>query len=185
MSTNGEPDAPRTGPDWRSRLSVVLLSAASGMGINVLSNDVGYRGVAAATAAGAILSAAASLRRLPPRASLVRHTARTLLALALLAAIAAAVGPAAWAAYTTLTAAALTIAAVLTTNTTDTAINLLMGAAGIGLGVAFIGGGITVLVRDTGLTTQLRQRVAALTRDPAGEESTAENSGRVGTPSGT
>ncbi|MGC4808662.1 hypothetical protein [Micromonospora sp. DT233] len=32
------------------------------MGINVLSNDVGYRGVAAATAAGAVLSAVASLQ---------------------------------------------------------------------------------------------------------------------------
>ncbi|MBQ1076387.1 hypothetical protein KBX06_24985 [Micromonospora sp. C31] len=50
----------------------------------------------------------------------------------------------------------LTIAAVRTTNTTDTAVTLLLGAAAIGVEVAMIGFGIAILVRDTGLTTQLR-----------------------------
>ncbi|GGM62496.1 hypothetical protein GCM10011608_54590 [Micromonospora sonchi] len=103
-----------------------------------------------------------------------------LLALALLDAIVAAVGPASWAAYATLTAAALTIIAVLTTNTTDTAVTLLAGAALIGLGVALIGLGIAILVKETRLTRQLREWVAALTRDPTGDESAGKDPGRVG-----
>ncbi|MER5338671.1 hypothetical protein [Micromonospora sp. NPDC002717] len=58
--------------------SGVFLGWAGGTGINVPSNDVDYRGVAAAAGVGAVLSAASWLRRLPPRAPLVCYASRAL-----------------------------------------------------------------------------------------------------------
>ncbi|MGC5660369.1 hypothetical protein ACN261_08180 [Micromonospora sp. WMMD723] len=131
--------------DWRSRLSMLFLAPAGGMSVNLVSNDFGYPAVAAATVAGAVLWAAASLRRLPPRAPLVRYTARALLALALLAAIVAAFGPAPWSAYATLTAVVLAATAVLTVNAVDAALALLLNVALVGTGVAVVGSGIANL----------------------------------------
>jgi hypothetical protein len=109
------------------------------MGVNVLSNDVGYRGVAAAVAAGAVLTATSWLRRLPPRAPLVRYVVRILLVLCLAGAVVAAIGPTSWAAPLTLTTAALTAAAVLISNDAGAARTLLFGLALIGAGVALVG----------------------------------------------
>ncbi|WP_328384423.1 hypothetical protein OHQ88_33580 (plasmid) [Micromonospora zamorensis] len=150
MTANGEADGKRTRPDWHGRLAGMLLGAAGGMGINVLSNDVGYRGVAAAAAAGGVLSAIVWLRRLPPRAPLVRYTVRGLLAVALVGAVVATFGPASWAAYATLTAAALTVTAVLlAADGTEAAYMLLPGAVAMGAGVGGVGIGIEVLTTSS------------------------------------
>ncbi|MER5338669.1 hypothetical protein [Micromonospora sp. NPDC002717] len=145
MSTSGETDGQRNRLDWRGRLSGVFLGTAGGMGINVLSNDVGYRGVAAAAGVGAVLSAASWLRALPPQAPLVRYAARGLLTLALIGAVVAAFGPTSWAAYATLAATALAVTSVLLSHDAEAANRLLGGAASIGAGVAGIGLGIALV----------------------------------------
>ncbi|MFI6226014.1 hypothetical protein ACIBCR_01700 [Micromonospora echinospora] len=116
------------------------------MGINVLSDSVGYRGVAAAAVAGAVLTATSWLRGLPPRAPLARYTVRALLALSLAGAVTAAFGPLSWTAPATLAAAVLATAAVLVLNNAEKAHTLLASVALVGLGVALIGFGIAELV---------------------------------------
>src|SRR5262249_61178588 len=133
--------------DGRARSASGLLGLAAGMGVNVVSNDVGYRGVAAAFAAGAALAASTWLRSLPPRARLVRWCSRVLLGAALLAALIAGLPftPRPWFGYATATAVVLVAAAVLLPTDTWQAFTVLVGSATVGGGIAGIGGGIAAL----------------------------------------
>jgi len=108
---------------------------------NLVSDDVGYRGVAFVLMAGAVIAATTWLRRLPPRAPLARYTPPVLLTLALAPTALALVAPRAWAGPATLAAAALVAVAVLIPTTLETAIRLLLGAAATGLGAAELRGG--------------------------------------------
>ncbi|XTZ16647.1 hypothetical protein ACQSSU_04450 [Micromonospora echinospora] len=145
MSTKNEADGRRNRSNWRGRLFGMLLGAAGGLGVDVL----GHRGVAAAILAGAVLSAVVWLRELPPRGPLVRYAARVLLALALVGAIVAAVGPASWATRATLTAVALTAATVLLADDLVPACTLLVGAAVVGLGVVLVAGGVATMTNSS------------------------------------
>ncbi|WBB80162.1 hypothetical protein O7606_01865 [Micromonospora sp. WMMD882] len=138
MTTDGETGGRRGRLDWRGRLSGVFLGAAGGMGVNVLSNDARYQGVVVAAVAGGVLSAAAWLRRLPPRAPLARHTARVLLALALVGAVVAALAPGVAARVAALATTALTVTAVLVASDLQVAGRVLAGAACVGLGVSCV-----------------------------------------------
>lgn len=81
VNTDGDGGDRRRAPvDVWGQLAGVFLGAAGGMGINALSNDVGYRGAAAA-AIGAVLTATRWLRR-RPRAPLARFAPPVLLAVA-------------------------------------------------------------------------------------------------------
>lgn len=151
------------------------------MGINVLSNDVGYQGVAVAVVAGGVLAVTAWLRGLPPRAPLVRYTVRVLMVLSLAGTVVAAFGPPSWAAYLALTVAALTVTAALVPADVQTSLILLagvtsitgggagvgaavnwlvaggdapLGVIGIGFGVTYIGFGVAVLFEGYGVLMQ-------------------------------
>ena len=130
---------------WRGQLSAALIGLGAGMGIDLLSTDLGYPGLAAAVAAVAVLAGTGWLRQLPPRAPLARRTSRLLLGLALAAVVVAAAAPDPWDGYSVLAAASLTLIAVLLAADLSTVAPLLGGAAGIGVGVAAIGGGIAAL----------------------------------------
>jgi len=134
-----EQDSERSGLDWRGRLTSVLIGTAGGMGVNVLSSDVGYRGVAVVAAMAAALTTSTWLRRLPQRAPVVRCAIWALLAASLIGAIAAAFGSPSWAGPVTFAAATATITAALVPSSARTATVLLAGAAFIGGGVAVIG----------------------------------------------
>jgi len=136
----------RKGLDWRSRLTSLLLGAAGGMGVNLIGNDAGYRGVAASVVLAAILLATARLRALPDRPPIVRYSIWLLLILSLVAAVLAVVGSKSLAPYAVLVAAGLTVTTLLIIADPHTAITMLLGAASIGFGVAIIGFGVTVLI---------------------------------------
>ena len=56
----------------RQRLAGWFLGLAGGLGVNALSADVGYRGVAAAVAVAAILISSNWVRQFPPTAPFTR-----------------------------------------------------------------------------------------------------------------
>src|SRR4051812_496354 len=114
----------------RQRVGAALLGLASGLGVNALSTDVGYRGAAGAAALVAVFYATGWLRRLHPQASLVRIATWTLLAAAAVAAVVAiAVPNRDWAGYATITAALLATAAALIPSSSEDALSLLAGVA--------------------------------------------------------
>lgn len=134
--------------DWRGRFAGTLLGAAGGMSINVLSNDVGYRGAAVVAVAGGVLTAASWLRRLPPRAPLVRYTVRVLLVLSLAGAVISGVGPEDWSAPIIITIVALTTVAASAYSDLKTIRTLLFGVALVGLGAIFMGSGFSLVISD-------------------------------------
>jgi hypothetical protein len=67
----GDDSEGRAWIDVRAQLATVLVSAA-GMSVNLLSDTVGWWGVAAAFVAWAVIAAATWLRRLPSQAPLAR-----------------------------------------------------------------------------------------------------------------
>ena len=131
--------------DARGKLAAWFLGLALGMGVNLLSDDVGYRGVAAAAVIGAMLMATNWLQGLPTRTRLADYIPPVLLTLALLATVLSVVAPRAWAGPATLVAAGLVGTAVLIPTDLATAGRLLAGAAFIGFGVALIGIGVAWL----------------------------------------
>jgi len=114
------------------------------LGVNALSADVGYRGVAVAAAVAAILISSNWVRQLPSTAPLTRMASWGLLGGAALAAVLAVVYPG-WEGPATLAATGLTVVAVLIPTELHQATGLLRGAALIGVGVAVIGVGVAVL----------------------------------------
>jgi len=119
----------------RQRVATYFLGLAGGLGVNTLSTDVGYRGVAAAAAVAAILISTSWVRQFPCTAPPTRLASGGLLGGAGLAAVAAAVNPG-WEGPATLAAAGLTTAAVLIPDELYNAAKLLVGVALIGGGVA-------------------------------------------------
>jgi hypothetical protein len=79
MTTRHTNPEGRQGVTPRQRLAAYALGLAGGMGVNTLSNDFGYRGMAAAAAAAAILISTNWLRQLPSQAPLPRIVSRVLL----------------------------------------------------------------------------------------------------------
>jgi hypothetical protein len=131
--------------EWRRKLATGLLGLASGMGVNVLSDDAGYRGVAVVGATGAVVAAAASVRRMPSAAPITRLTVRSFLALAFSAALAAVLtSSSAASGYATVAAVIFTIAAVMILNP-DEAITVLLSASAIGGGIALVGLGVAAM----------------------------------------
>ncbi len=79
-TSNGQPSPKRT-EGWRSRAGNFLIALAGGIGVNLISTSVGYRGVAISAAAGAVLLGAVQLRRFPEQAPLVVMFSWTMLVL--------------------------------------------------------------------------------------------------------
>ena len=128
----------------RQRVATYFLGLAGGLGVNALSADVGYRGVAVAAAVAAILISSNWMRQFPSTAPLTRMASWGLLGGAALAAVLAVVYPG-WEGPATLAATGLTVVAVLIPTELHQATGLLRGAALIGVGVAVIGLGVAVL----------------------------------------
>lgn len=121
------------------------------MGLNLLSTDIGYKGVAVTAGAGAVISATAWIRRLPAHAPLVRYSIPVLLTMAWALTAITLLVPEKWAGVATLAAAGLTIAAILIAASLEVAWILLAAAATIGAGVAAIGGGASLLHHGDGV----------------------------------
>jgi hypothetical protein len=107
------------------------------MGINLLSDDLGYRGVAGVFTVAAVLSATSWLRQ-RPHAPITRGSTQALLILALFLAVASAVGPERWGAPTILCAAGLVVTAVLISSDVTTSFTLLVGVGAIGSGACYL-----------------------------------------------
>ena len=144
MTTRHTNPEGRQGVTPRQRLAAYALGLAGGMGVNTLSNDFGYRGMATAAAAAAILISTNWLRQLPSQAPLPRIVSRVLLGGAALAAIVAAANPS-WEGPATIAATILTTLAVLIPTALERTTELLFGVALIGAGVALIGAGVAIL----------------------------------------
>lgn len=156
----------------RGQLAGLLVGTAGGMGVNVISSSVGYRGAATIAAAAAVFAATNWLRG-RSRSRLSRYTRVGLLALALGAAVSAPVLPRSAAGVTTLVAAGLVASAILVYADLDEGASALRGIAFVGLGLGFIGRGVSTLeARDpliglaaVGLGAALFASGVALLRD--------------------
>ena len=126
MTTRHTNPEGRQGVTPRQRLAAYALGLAGGMGVNTLSNDFGYRGMATAAAAAAILISTNWLRQLPSQAPLPRIVSRVLLGGAALAAIVAAANPS-WEGPATIAATILTTLAVLIPTALERTTELLFG----------------------------------------------------------
>jgi hypothetical protein len=136
----------------RQQVAAALLGLAVGLGTNLLSTDVGYRGAAGVAALAAVIYVAEWLRRLHPRAPIVRIATWAFLAAAAVGAIVAVGAPDRGSAgYATLGTALLATTAVLIPGKSEDALQLLLGVAGIGVGVAAIGLGVALLRSSTPL----------------------------------
>lgn len=135
---------------WRGQLASVFLGLAGGVGVNLVSDMDGPRRLAVILAGFAVLSAADWLHRQPPGVRLVRWASPTLLGLAVVLTLIAAIGPAPWAGVFTAGAVAVTVVAVLSPRDYFTACIVLFGIAFIGLGVALIPHGIAALDDNAG-----------------------------------
>lgn len=145
----------RAGIDWRGRVSGICLGLATGVGWNLASDGiVGWLGVAGAVMLVGILSAVRWLRDqdLPPRAPLARFTIPVLLVLAAMAMVSSLLVPADWTRPMVLTTVMLVAAAVLIPTSVGVALSLLIGAAGIGVGVGLAGGAVGFLLDGRTLT---------------------------------
>ena len=125
---------PREG--WRAGLGHVLIGLAGGMGVGVLTTDVGWRGAAVVAAAGGILLGAARLRRFPSEAPLVVISSWATWILAAVCTVIAAFVPFAWSGYAVLGAALFAGAATVIPFDRYKAARTLGGIATIGIGVS-------------------------------------------------
>jgi hypothetical protein len=115
------------------------------MAVNVLSNDLGYPGAAAALGLAGVVSAVLWLRRLPSHAPLFRHTTQALLTLAFVLTVAAAIWPG-WAPSATVAAAALAVIGVAVVTDLVTVFRLIAGVVGVAFGVALAGLGANTFI---------------------------------------
>jgi hypothetical protein len=129
------------GGDWRRQVVAGLFGLTSGIGVNLVSADMGYPEFAAAASASALVAAVMWVRGLPAGAPLVRLSSWTLLAVAAFAAVAASSGflsrPAVGVA--TLVAAACAAGGALVRSGHDEGVYLFAAAAPFGGGVAVLG----------------------------------------------
>ena len=136
--------ARRPASTWGHRLTSACVALASGMAVNQLSNTLGYKGVAGASAAAGIVAGVFWLRRLPPRAPLLRYSFRALLLSALVAVVAAFVMLSTWTAYLAFAAIGLTVIAASLTINFYVSCAVLGGASAVGAGVAVITDGLAL-----------------------------------------
>jgi hypothetical protein len=126
--------------DWRGRAVAVLLAFTSGVGINQAS-ELGFRVLAIAAAATAVVIVTNWLRGLPRRAPLVRFSIPALLFLAGASSLLTLLLPSAWATTSILGAVAFVAAAILLASAIEIAARLLAGAASLGLAIAVVSAG--------------------------------------------
>lgn len=136
-SPDGSPARPRPrAAPWLARLSGSLGAFTAGMAGNLVSADIGYRGVAVAAAVATILVAAVWLRGFRPDFGLVVWVVRGFLLIAVAAVVAATMVGAALSGVMVLVAALATLgAAVIRTDPADR-LGLLGAVALLGYGVA-------------------------------------------------
>ena len=124
-----------------SAWSTLLSGVALGVAVNFVS-DLGGDTAAAARITGACaalaasLAAAQGLRQRDQRTRLVRLAGGVLLTLAVVAAVVAGAGPAAWSGYAMVGAACCVLVVVLSRTSPAAALTVLAGAAGTGVGIA-------------------------------------------------
>jgi len=140
----GRPDRqePHVSPRL-ARLTSWLVALAVGMGGNLVSADIGYRGVAVTFAVCAILAAAGWLRGFKPDFVLVVWMVRGFLLIAVAAVVAATMVSTALSGVAVLVAALATLAATLIRSDPIDRLALLGAVVLIGLGVGFLADGIS------------------------------------------
>jgi hypothetical protein len=134
----------------RGQLAGWFLGTTGGMGIDVLNNDIlgneiGYRGAAAALAIGAVIFGTNWLLRLPYRAQLARHTPPVLLGLALAVVVVTLVDSRVRTGTAILAAVGLIAATVFILTDLATAARFVFGAGFIGFGVVAISAGVAMM----------------------------------------
>ena len=136
------------GAPWLARLSGSLGAFTVGMAGNLLSTDIGFRGVAIAGAVAAILMTAAWLRGFRPDFGLVVWVVRGFLLIAVAAVVAATmVGPA-LSGLMVLVAALATLGATVIRSDPADRLGLLGAVALLGFGVAYL----ATAISTTGIT---------------------------------
>lgn len=118
----------------------MLLAFTSGVGINQAS-DLGFRVLAIAASASAVVMVTNWLRGLPQRAPLVRFSTPALLFLAGASSLLTLFLPSAWTNTSILVAVAFMAAAILLASAIEIAARLLAGAASLGLAIAVVSAG--------------------------------------------
>lgn len=121
---------------WLGRLGAFLASIACGMAINDFSSSLGYRGLPGAFALAGVVTVAAWIRGLSPRARLARHASWLFITPGACLAGIAALSSGPTAAILTAISGTLTVGAVLVTNELLSAARLLRGVALIAIGAA-------------------------------------------------
>ena len=145
----GGKDARRSISVWGHRLTSACVAVASGMAVSQLSNTLGYKGLVGASVATGIVAGFFWLRRLPPRAPLLRYSFQALLVSAFVAVVAAFAAPSAWTAYLAFAAIGLTAIAASLTVQFLVSCAVLGGASTVGAGVAIISDGLALAPRVT------------------------------------
>lgn len=133
--------------DWRAQTAGILLGAAGGIGVNLLSN-FGFRVFAVVAGGGAVVAVTNWIRKLPVRAPLARSSIPALLCVAAAITVLALFLRGAWAGWATLISVGLLAAAVLLAATWDAAVRLLAAATSVGLACAVVGAGVAILRND-------------------------------------
>ena len=136
---------------WLGRLSTCIASFAGGMAVNDVSGALGYHGLAGAVALSGVVTAAAWIRGLDPRARLPRYAPRLFLVPAGCAAAIAAFSSGSTLSILTALAAVLTVGAVLVAKELESAVRLLLGVALIALVAAPIAFGAALIAHREAL----------------------------------
>jgi hypothetical protein len=113
MNTGDGQTSPKRSEGWRTRAGNLLIALAGGIGVNLISTNVGYRGVAISAAAGGVLLGAVQLRRFPEQAPLVVISSWAMLILGAASTVLATVTSLPWSGYAVLGAALFTLGAAV------------------------------------------------------------------------
>lgn len=126
-------------------LTSFLLGSASGLAIELLGNDTAtaIRALAVSVGLAALLTAATSLRRIPPRARIARYGVGFLHVSGLAALITAASGPPGLTPYAIFIAVAFAGATLLVATDVEARLAIALAAALIGFGAALVSLGIS------------------------------------------
>lgn len=144
VSSPSSPQPGRHRRDWRLLLPGFFAAGAVGLAINQLTSDFGYPAVAVAFAAAGLAWVVVYLRGTHQQAPLRRYASYILAALAVNALLAAVFTPWPWSAWATIAAALLTVTLVLLPTDHDTALRILLSAAAIAGGVALTSRAVVV-----------------------------------------
>ncbi len=133
-------------PGWRRQAASILLGAAIGITVNLVSGAIAYWVIPACLALAALLMALNWLRSVPASAPIVRYSIKFILILGFLIIVFADVGPAGLTPYMILAGVGLIGAAVLIPTDSAGRMRILLGVAVVGLGTAFVGNGVSMVV---------------------------------------